>query len=173
MAERRSVRKWCWEWEFEKMERWLNDMAMSGWGLVEVGVWGWGPYTFERCEPGEYIYRMEMRENDPEYLAMMEDSGAVCLARRQGWYYFRKRAEEGSFELYSDLDSRIAHLDRIARLLLGVGLLNLGIGIVNTFTTSHGQMGIINLLCCALCMYGLGRIRGKQDQLKEERELRE
>ena len=31
----------------------------------------------------------------------------------------------------------------------------------------------LNLLCCTLLMYGLGRIRGKREELEKERELRE
>ena len=36
MAERKTVRKWFWVWDFDKEERWLNEMAMSGWLLVQV-----------------------------------------------------------------------------------------------------------------------------------------
>ena len=30
MAERKTVYKWFWVWEFEREERWLNAMAQSG-----------------------------------------------------------------------------------------------------------------------------------------------
>ena len=55
MAEIKTIRKWFWVWDFEKEERWLNDMAESGWALVSVGFCR---YSFERCEPGEYIVRL-------------------------------------------------------------------------------------------------------------------
>ena len=54
MAERKTVRKWFWVWEFDKEERWLNQMALSGWALAEVGFCR---YVFDACEPGAYIVR--------------------------------------------------------------------------------------------------------------------
>ncbi len=29
MSERQTVTKWFWVWEFDKEERWLNQMAME------------------------------------------------------------------------------------------------------------------------------------------------
>ena len=65
MTERKTVYKWFWVWDFEKEERWLNEMALDGWALVGVG---WCRYTFERTEPGEYTIRLEMRAPDESYL---------------------------------------------------------------------------------------------------------
>ena len=80
-------------------------------------------------------------------------------------------AEMGPFDLFSDLDSRIAHLDRIAKALWLIGLANLLIGSVNCFD-GH-SIGVVNLLCATLLMYGLGRIEGKKEALERERELHE
>ena len=30
MTERKTVWKWFWVWDFEKEERWLNEMALAG-----------------------------------------------------------------------------------------------------------------------------------------------
>jgi hypothetical protein len=61
MAETKTVHKWFWVWDFEKEERWLNEMALEGWALVAVG---WCRYVFERCEPGAYMIRLEMHQPD-------------------------------------------------------------------------------------------------------------
>ena len=58
MAERKTIWKLFFVWNYEKEERWLNEMAMSGWALVHA-AWP-GRFTFEACEPGEYIIRMEI-----------------------------------------------------------------------------------------------------------------
>ena len=34
---RKTVYKWFWAWEFEKEERWLEEMVQSGWVLDGVG----------------------------------------------------------------------------------------------------------------------------------------
>ncbi len=168
MAERKTVRKWFWVWDFEKEERWLNEMALDGWVLADVG---WCRYTFERCEPGEYGVRLEMRPNDEGYVQFMQETGAEFVGRVLMWIYFRKKAADGPFDLFSDIDSKISHLDKISKMLAAIGGANLLIGLVNTFNPSG--TGWVNLICATLLMYGLGRIHGKKEALELERQLHE
>lgn len=164
MSERKQVRKWFWVWEFEKEEQWLNEMAQSGWLLDGVGFCR---YDFLPCEAGAYTVRLEMRDDDPAYLELMAESGAEYVGRMVKWIYFRKSVERGAFDIFSDMDSRIAHLKGIARMLAIIGGANLLIGLAN-----HA-LGWINLLCAALLAYGLGRIHGKIEALQKERAIRE
>lgn len=166
--ERKTVYKWFWAWEFEKEERWLNAMAQSGWVLDGVGFC---TYHFMPCEPGEYTVRLEMHGADEAYLRFMQETGAESIGRVLQWVFFRKKTDQGPFDLFSDLDSRIQHLARIERLLSALGIVNLGIGLVNSWSPAH--IGWINLLCATLMMYGLGRIHGKKESLEEQRLLRE
>ncbi len=168
MTERRTIRKWYWVWDFDKEERWLNEMAMKGWILVEVGFCR---YVFEKGEPGSYIVRLQMHNPDAEYLDFLEELGAVYIGRVVKWIYFRRSAEMGPFELFSDIQSRLDHLNWIGRMLLVIGMANLLIGVVNCF--NYSPVGAINILCATLLMYALGRIRGKAEQLERERELHE
>ncbi len=168
MTEQKTVWKWFWVWEFEKEEQWLNAMAMDGWALRTVGFCR---YTFERCEPGQYIIRCEMHPMDEAYVSFMEQTGAQYVGRMVAWIYFRRPAELGQFDLYSDIDSRITHLRRIATTLTAIGLMNLGIGVMNTVNVT--RLGIINLLCATLLMYALGRIHGKIEALEKNRSLQE
>ena len=168
MEERKTVRKWFWVWDFEKEERWLNEMAMLGWVLDSVGLC---TYNFIRCEPGEYNVRTEMRRYDEAYVTFMQEIGAEYVGRMMMWIYFRKKVADGPFDLFSDIDSRIAHLDRIGKVLAAIGGLNLLVGILNSFNPVH--TGWINLLCATLLMYALGRIQGKKEALERDRELRE
>lgn len=168
MLEHKTVKKWIWVWDFEKEERWLNEMAMSGWALCGVGFCR---YEFERCEPGEYTIRLEMHEDDADYLGLMEDIGAEKIGRMIQWIYFRRKTELGAFDLFSDIDSRIAHLNRIGRMLFAIACLNLGIGLLNSVNATH--MGWINLICSCLLTYALGRIHGRREDLEQKRLLRE
>ena len=170
MAELKTVYKWMWVWDFEKEEEWLNEMAMQGWALVSVGF---AKYTFERCEPGEYAIRLEMHGADPSYISFMEDAGAEYIGRLFAWIYLRRRSEFGPFDLFSDIDSRISHLDRIGRMLRLIGGANLMIGLANSIGNPAARMGWLNLICATLLFYGLGRIDGKKEQLLRERRIRE
>ena len=168
METRRTIRKWFWVWDFEKEEEWLNEMAMSGWVLEGVD---WCTYHFVRSDPGEYSVRLEMHPYDEAYLSFMKETGAEYVGRMMMWIYFRKKTADGPFDLFSDIDSRISHLDKIGKMLAAVGGANLLIGIVNAF--SPARLGWINLLCATLLMYSLGRIHGKKEALEKERLLHE
>ncbi len=168
MEERKTIRKWFWVWDFEKEEEWLNEMAANGWVPEDVGLC---TYHFVRREPGEYSVRLEMHPYDEAYLAFMRETGAEYVGRMMMWMYFRKKTAYGPFDLFSDIDSRISHLDKIGKMLTAIGGANLAIGIANSL--SPARLGWINLLCATLLMYALGRIHGKKEALEKERLLHE
>ena len=167
--ERKIVKKWIWVWDFDKEERWLNTMAQQGWVLDKLGFCR---YEFVRCEPGEYIVRLEMREHDEAYLGFMADAGAEYVGRMVKWIYFRRKAEHGQFDIFSDLDSKIAHLDRMCQTMKILGIANLVIGLANSLNPVV-DFGWVNLLCATLLMYALGRIEGKKEALEKDRLLME
>ena len=168
MTERKTIYKLWFVWDYDKEEKWLNEMARQGWVLVSVGFLR---FTFERCEPEEYIIRLEMRMADDDYISFMEETGAEFIGRYFQWVYFRRRSELGAFDIMSDLDSKHDHLSRIYKMLIAIGMLNLFIGILNSL--SLGRFGWLNLICSTLIMYGAGRIKGRIDYLENERMLRE
>ena len=165
--ETKKVTKWYWVWDYEKEELWLNAMAQEGWALQRVGF---ATYYFEKTEPGEYIVRLECRKKDEGYVSFVTDMGAEYIGRIAMWVYFRRKSELGEFELNSDLDSRIDQLTKIGRMLLGVGIGNLLIGLSNL---RYNGIGVINLICAGFLAYAYGRIQGKKDELQRERQLHE
>jgi hypothetical protein len=101
----------------------------------------------------------------------MNEIGASYIGRVFNWIYFRKRTGEGYFDIFSDIDSRIQHLDRIGKMLSVVGSVQIIIGIANIFNPSH--LGFINLLAAIILMYALGRIHGKKESLEMDRQVHE
>ena len=166
--ERKIIKKWFWVWEFEKEEQWLNSMAQSGWVLDKLGLCR---YEFVSCVPGEYTVRLEMRDHEPAYIDFMAETGAEYVGRMAKWIYFRKKAADGPFDIFSDIDSRITHLDKIGKMLGIVGGANMGIGLMNILVPAN--FGWINLCGAALLYYALGRIHGKKEALEKDRLLRE
>lgn len=106
--------------DYEKEERWLNEMASRGWHLVRYRL---GGYHFEQGEPGAWIYRIELLPGEPhsaaseEYLSLLLDAGAEAVSTHARWVYLRRPAALGPFELFSDLESRIGHYRRVLKLL--------------------------------------------------------
>jgi len=109
--------------DFEKEEVWLNEMAAKGWGMKSfVG----GLYEFAQIEPGEWIYRLEMlskparsRDNDG-YFKFLEGTGVEIVSTWYRWVYYRRRAEAGAFDVYSDVDSKIKHYKTICAFMAPV-----------------------------------------------------
>lgn len=168
MQNEKTIHKIFFVWDFEKEEQWLNTMAQSGWLLDRVSFC---TYHFVACTPGAYTIRMEMHGLDDEYLRFMQETGAEYVGRMVQWIYFRKKVQYGQFDIFSDLDSKIAHLGRISTTLALIGGTNLLIGMVNSFNSTH--FGWVNLLCATLLMYALGRIHGKREFLQTQRLLQE
>ena len=80
-------------------EVWLNEMCQKGWAMTSFFA---GLYTFAPCQPGEYIYQIDMPEgagfqpNDIEgYTEFMEDAGVEVVQQWYRWVYLRKQAAEG------------------------------------------------------------------------------
>lgn len=176
MTERKTIHRWWWAWNFDKEEQWLNEMAMDGWTLHDVGFC---VYRFEKSEPGEYTIRLEMHHHDSAYLEFMKETGAEYIGRCAQWIYFRKKSSLGQFDIFSDIDSRIRHLNNIINMLRLVAIACIFIGVANIyigmFPPSYFNIwgGTANLLIACLDLYGMGRIHGKKDFLEKERFLHE
>jgi hypothetical protein len=129
---------------FEKEEKWLNDMSAKGLHLIDYSFPG--RYLFEEGTPGEFVYRIELLENMPSnieskaYIQFMENNGVEFVASHFRWVFFRKKATDGPFDLYSDYESRIKHYKKVLMLVGIVVGINFFAAAFNSF------IGIFNLL---------------------------
>lgn len=120
--------------EFEKEENWLNEMSAKGLQLTDVGLCR---YVFEEGIHSEYVYRLELLENMPAhpesaaYIRFMEEMGVEHVGSMLRWVYFRKKASDTPFDIYSDLDSKTRHFRRINLLCNWLIGANLAAGVVN------------------------------------------
>jgi hypothetical protein len=132
-------------WDFEKEERWLNEMAAKGLDLVG---YSWGTYRFEHGTPGEWTYRIELLPETPaksaslEYLSFMADAGVETVSTYMRWIYFRKRTCDGPFELFSDLDSRISHYERVLALFASLTAALTPLTVVNVVNMTHEERSV-------------------------------
>lgn len=121
--------------QHEKEEKWLNEMAAKGFAMVSVrgGIF----YEFKKCEPGEYTYRLELLEHNvmsPEsihYIQFVEDTGVEMIGSWIRWVYFRKKAKDGEFDLFSDLDSKVNHYIRIRNFIMPFMFLEISVFALN------------------------------------------
>ena len=175
--------------DYEKEEKWLNGLAAKGLALQDFFMFR---YTFTDCEPGEYIYRLELLDYLPataesqKYLAFMAENGVEHITSWVRWVYFRKRAADGPFDIYSDIDSRITHYRRICTLWLPflifefvIGLMNLsqGLDYILKGQPNAGSynfvIGVLLILLGAAIFIAWNRTRLKMNRLRQEKQLRE
>ncbi|MDD4312148.1 MAG: DUF2812 domain-containing protein [Eubacteriales bacterium] len=182
---------WKAYWDYEKEERWLNEMSAQGMSFTD---YSWCRYVFTDAPNGQYNYRIELLEYMPKhpesmaYLRFLEENGVEVVATYLRWVYLRKPASEGAFDLYTDLDSKIKHYQRInffwtAMMIaeFAAAVSNLGIGIANLFLNerlgnfSSGNL-IIGSVTLALGILFLALdlpIRQKIKKLRQEKAIHE
>lgn len=109
--------------DFEKEEKWLEDMAMQGFHLVKAG--SFSGYYFIPQKPVKSTIRIDYREfikkNDfIEYCNLFKDSGWIHIAgtRYSGNQYFKKTGKTSSDEIFSDPFSKAGRYKRLANMWL-------------------------------------------------------
>ena len=176
---RTTIHKVIWAWNFDKEEKWLNEMAAKGLCLISVGLFR---YDFEDCEPGEYQIRMQMLENLPsnpesrKYMEFLESTNIEHVGSVLRWAYFRKKAADGEFELFSDNESRVKYFTQIIRFIALLAFLNLYIGAYNTFlaimhNNAINYIGFVNIAISLFALFGVLKLRKKRAILKKESQV--
>jgi hypothetical protein len=168
---------------FEKEEQWINEMSKQG---LQLKKYKFGRYYFEKGSPNEYIYRIEMLDENPkseksqEYIRFMEENGVEFVDAYNTWVYFRKKTEDGPFEIYTDYPSRIQHYEKIARVFGIIAFINMAIFFMNFSMGLSGVSGmskliayisIINALAAILLFIPFVKLTRQIQKLKKEKNV--
>jgi len=179
---RHTIHKWFWAWDFEKEEKWLNTMSAQGLQLVAVGFC---KYVFEEAIKGEYTYRLELLENSLSnaesisYIRFLEETDVEYIGSVIRWAYFRKKVTDGTFEIYSDIDSKIKHYKRIRALFFTVTPINVFATLLNLNNyiecerSINLSCSIVSFLVTLLLVLGIFKISKKISIFKKEKAIRE
>lgn len=121
------MKKFALYFDKDKEIEWLNQMALDGYAMTGFFA---GVYTFEPCEKGEWQYQIDIGNGffgvKKEYSDFMEEMGIEIVQCWGPWVILRRKAAEGEFELFSDVDSRIEQYKKILlmfKIVTGVELL--------------------------------------------------
>lgn len=176
---RQTIHKVFFVWDFDKEEQWLNEMAAKGLCLVSVGFC---KYEFEDCVPGEYRICLQLLDKMPrnpeskKYIEFLEQTGAEHIGSMTRWVYFRKKATDGDFELFSDSASKAKYVSTIYSFVALLVGLNLFIGVQNLLValflpSSFNYIGLLNLAIGIWGIFGTLRLRKKRNRMKQEAQL--
>jgi hypothetical protein len=99
----------------DKETEWLNQMSDEGYAMKAFFA---GFYKFESCEKGEWRYQIDIGQGfgrvNSSYREFMNEMGVEIVQCWGPWVTLRKKAADGEFELYTDVDSQIGQYKKIA-----------------------------------------------------------
>ena len=106
---------------FEKEEKWLEQMALNGWMLKKQGFL----YRFAPMTPQAVNIKIDFRyftknEDFQEYLTLFGDSGwrHISGTKISGNQVFMRNGESGDEDIFSDSTSRAGRYKRAANIML-------------------------------------------------------
>lgn len=107
-------------------EEWLNEMSQDGYAMNDCNAGLFvDVFSFEKCEPGEYIFRVLMLDNDIKhvesmrYLRFLRESGVEHVGSNGNAVYLRKKASDGAFDIFTDTDSRLKYHKKMVSVYAG------------------------------------------------------
>lgn len=177
---RKVIHKIFWIWEYEKEEKWLNEMAAKGLSLAAVRLMA---YEFETTQPGEYhvcLQALEHSLSHPEtenYIHFLEDTGVEHVGNVLRTAYFRKRTADGDFALFSDKASRIRQLTYLITTIAVLLPMNVFNGFNNLLIYILQRQPVslfVSILCFLVAGFlvsGIVRLRTRLKKLKKEQQL--
>ena len=159
---------------------WLNEYCRQGWAMVSFFA---GVVTFVPCQPGEFIYQLDLlpgkglfADNYEDYVIFMNEMGVEVLQRWGRWVYLRRRAAEGPFEVYTDPESQIELYRRIRKMFLWL-LVLVGCGSVSAWNMlflfpedpfARGLVGLY-IVMIALALRAVWRCSRRMRELEQHR----
>ena len=117
MFEKIMPRMFVYAYDPERIEEMLDRKSREGWQCYEVGLF----YCFHRGEPDEYEYRVQATKKKEmerlQYIKGLRELGIEHVGTVGEYLILRKKKDGTPFELYSDLDSLMAQIKRVRRVL--------------------------------------------------------
>lgn len=138
----------------------LNKMAEKGYAMTGFCM---GFYFFDSCLPGEYIYQVDITEGlfrvSNDYREFMREMGVEIICLWGPWVILRKKAADGPFVLYTDVESSIEHYEKIKKTFKIAILLEIVCILMEIVSAANGtdRASVVTPLafCCLLSVFVL------------------
>ncbi len=156
----------------DKEVAWLNKEASQGNSFIKFFL---GFYFFEKTEEDKYQYDIDLLTtyNDfDNFKSFMKESDIEVLSRWYKWVYVRKLNDNKLFELYSDLDSKIEHYQRIMKMFKVAFIIELICLFIEILVPLiENQMKLINFIFISLIVFFAIVLFGAYSKLSEKIEF--
>lgn len=125
----------------DKETAWLNAMAADGWAMTRFIA---GFYWFDSCEKGKYAYQIDFGQGffhiNNDYREFMQDTDVEIVQTWGPWVILRKLTANGSFKLYTDVDSNIQYYTKIRKMFKAVLILEIICFFMELFAALYGSV---------------------------------
>lgn len=129
--------------EYEKKEKWVNDMCSKGYALKNFNFC---KYEFDSCEPGEYYYSLELLENfhsspiNEDFFNYLEDEWSVeFVSSYCDWVFFKRKKSLGKFSLFPDVHTKASYFKRIISFRFSSIICLIFIGLLDYVSSTPGS----------------------------------
>ncbi|MPM98187.1 hypothetical protein SDC9_145370 [bioreactor metagenome] len=129
--------------EYEKKEKWINIMCSKGYALNGCSFC---KYNFEKCNPDEYHYFLELLENlstspnQEDFLNYLEDEWSVeYVCHYRNWVFFRRKKLLGKLSIFSNVQSKIYYFKRILIFRFCIFILLISLSVLNILYSCEGS----------------------------------
>jgi hypothetical protein len=159
MIEFKKANKLWFAWDPDKIERYLEEMSLGGWHVVQVdGMLV--SFLFERGEPKRIRYCMDyQRQEIPDYRQIFADDGWSLLHNSMGWYVWSKEYDLERPSIYTDVDSLIARNRNIMLMVAAVLVTQAPMVTINAANLAHTARTnpaiFVLLVAILVVVYGL------------------
>lgn len=132
---------------FDKEEKWLNEMSNKGWELYGKFI----KYKFHKTSPNNTIIKIDYRSfksNDDfrNYLTLFKDSGweHIIGTKTSGKQYFKKTDETAGDDIFSDISSKAERYKKMSNMWLSLAVAYIPISVVLVLTKTVDITAILN-----------------------------
>ncbi|MCR5252047.1 MAG: DUF2812 domain-containing protein [Lachnospiraceae bacterium] len=136
---------------------WLNRLVGEGYAMDRFFA---GFYHFVPCEKGEWQYQVDIGHGfggvSREFKEFMNEMDVEVVQSWGPWVYLRRKAQEGEFQLYTDVDSAIGQYKKIALLFKLAILLEMACMILEVYYATVGGQTIAWAIVCLIVAIVLG-----------------
>ena len=160
----------------DKEQDWLMEMVNRGWAVEKFFL---GFYSFVPCEPGEYIYQIDLlsswENGHMDYKEFLSENNVEIVFQWFFWIVLRKKSSDGEFILYTDNESKIEQYSRIRKMFVICGIielicmlieLNSAIQLRNTF---YGMMTVLFVIILLVFSKVIWTCQFKINELRERK----
>ena len=157
VGEVHTVSDWELQYDLLAIEEFMNNMLICGWRPIQVS--GGRKFSFIPCAPGEFICRTVLtvskngsfdKTKAAELSSLLAADGALIVEQVATWgtqigLIALRPASLGTFEITSDLESRIAEYEarkksgtRLGWLFFMVAILQMAVGVIGLVDSLMG-----------------------------------